>query len=67
MTAADLLAALDDTQPWRLDLYQDLRRNPELSIQEMRTAGLVNHRLTQLGFDVQPGIGGTGPVGMLQP
>lgn len=60
-----LLADLDSIQPWHLDFYQDLHRHPELSFQETRTAGLVGDRLTQLGYDVHPGIGGTGLVGIL--
>ena len=67
MTRADeLLADLDKIQPWLLDFYQDLHRHPELSFQEVRTAGLVSDRLTQLGYDVHTGIGGTGLVGILR-
>ena len=66
MTAADeLLTDLDKIQPWHLDLYQDLHRHPELSFQETRTAGLVSDRLTELGYEVHAGIGGTGLVGIL--
>ncbi|HEU4568850.1 MAG TPA: amidohydrolase [Marmoricola sp.] len=66
MTAADtLLADLDKVQSWHLDFYQDLHRHPELSFRENRTAGLVADRLTQLGYDVHTGIGGTGLVGIL--
>ena len=67
MTAADeLLADLDKIQPWHLDFYQDLHRHPELSFQEVRTAGLVKGRLTELGYEVRAGIGGTGLVGILR-
>jgi amidohydrolase len=67
MTAADsLLAELDAILPWHLDFYQDVHRHPELSFQETRTAGLVSQRLTELGFEVQAGIGGTGVVGVLR-
>ncbi|GGM94189.1 peptidase [Terrabacter tumescens] len=67
MTAADeLLADLDAIEPWHLDLYQDLHRHPELSFQEHRTAGLVEDRLTELGYEVHTGIGGTGLVGVLR-
>ena len=65
MSAADLLADLDDIQPWHLDFYQDLHRNPELSFQEVRTSSLVSDRLRTLGYDVHTGIGGTGLVGIL--
>lgn len=67
MTAANgLLTELDKIQPWHLDLYQDLHRHPELSFQEVRTAGLVSDRLNQLGYDQHTGIGGTGLVGILR-
>jgi len=66
MTVADLLADLDKVQPWHLDFYQDLHRHPELSFQEVRTAGLVADRLNHLGYEVHAGIGGTGLVGILR-
>jgi len=67
MTPAEsVLADLDSIQPWHLDFYQDLHRHPELSFQEHRTAGLVSDRLTELGYEVQAGIGGTGVVGILR-
>jgi amidohydrolase len=67
MNAVDeLLGDLDTIQPWHLDFYQDLHRHPELSFQEHRTAGLVNDRLTELGYEVHGGIGGTGLVGVLR-
>lgn len=66
MTAVDMLADLDNIQPWHLDFYQDLHRHPELSFQEVRTAGLVGERLKHLGYEVRSGIGGTGLVGILR-
>ncbi len=46
-------------------LYEDLHRNPELSFQETRTAGIVADRLRDLGYDVTTGVGRTGVVGVL--
>lgn len=46
-------------------LYEDLHRNPELSFQETRTAGIVAERLRALGYDVTTGVGRTGVVGVL--
>ncbi len=46
-------------------LYIDLHRNPELSFQETRTAGVVAHHLTALGIDYEEGIGRTGVVGVI--
>jgi len=48
-----------------VSLYQDLHRNPELSFQETRTAGIVAARLRDLGCDVTEGVGRTGVVGLL--
>ncbi|MGW6399450.1 amidohydrolase [Streptomyces sp. NPDC055134] len=47
--------------------YRDLHQNPELSLQETRTAGLLAQRLRDAGFDeVAEGIGVTGVVGLLR-
>lgn len=46
-------------------VYRDLHRNPELSFQEHRTAGIVADALRALGLDVTTGIGRTGVVGVL--
>ncbi len=48
-----------------VEVYQDLHRNPELSFQETRTAGIVAERLRALGYDVTEGVGRTGVVGVL--
>jgi amidohydrolase len=47
-------------------LYQDLHQHPELSFQEVRTAGIVADRLRALGFETSTGIGRTGVVGVLR-
>jgi hippurate hydrolase len=52
---------LDDLE----ELYKDVHRHPELSMQEERTAGLAAERLEQAGFDVTTGVGQTGVVGLL--
>ncbi len=44
---------------------RDLHRNPEISGQEVRTAGIIADRLRAAGFDVSTGIGGHGVVGVL--
>ncbi|MGW6770207.1 amidohydrolase [Streptomyces sp. NPDC055037] len=46
-------------------LYRDLHQHPELSFQEHRTAGLVAEALTELGWRVHTGIGGTGVAAVL--
>lgn len=47
------------------ELYKDLHSNPELSFQEVRTAGIVAAHLEELGLEVHRNIGKTGVVGVL--
>jgi amidohydrolase len=47
---------------WRRDLHA----NPELGMQEFRTAALVADHLRSLGMDVTTEVGGTGVVGVLE-
>ncbi len=43
-------------------LYVDLHKHPELSFQETRTAGVIVRHLTELGLEVEEGVGRTGLV-----
>jgi len=56
---ADLLAKLES-------IYKDIHANPELSMQEQRTAGIAAAWLRQSGYEVTEKIGGTGVVGLLR-
>jgi len=48
-------------------IYKDLHRNPELSMQEVRTAGIVADFLENLGsYTVTREVGATGVVGVLK-
>ncbi|HEX8869239.1 MAG TPA: amidohydrolase, partial [Lentzea sp.] len=47
-------------------LYRDLHQHPELSLQELRTAGVLADALRPLGYDVTTEVGGTGVVGVLR-
>lgn len=47
-------------------VYKDIHRNPELSMQEVRTAGIAADYLAAQGFEVSRQIGGTGLVGVLK-
>ncbi|MPY55648.1 amidohydrolase [Streptomyces spongiae] len=47
-------------------LYQDLHQNPELPLQEHRTAERVALRLRMLDYEVTEHVGGTGVVGILR-
>jgi amidohydrolase len=61
-----LLAGLEDRIAGVRELYEDLHRNPELSFQEQRTAGVLAQRLRTAGYEVTSGVGGTGVVGVLR-
>jgi len=59
-SAAAMLPALET-------IYKDLHRNPELSMQEVRTAGIVADFLENLGsYTVTREVGATGVVGVLK-
>jgi amidohydrolase len=58
-----LTEGYDAIQTWQEDLYRDLHRHPELSMQETRTVGEITSHLTGFGYEVQH-IGG-GVVGVL--
>ena len=47
------------------DLYRDIHRHPELSLQEHRTAAKAAAQIERAGFEVTEGVGGTGVVGVL--
>src|SRR5215203_6229338 len=64
--AAGVLAPVDGAMPELVECYVDLHRNPELSLQETRTAGIVAERLARSGYEVTAGVGGTGVVGVLR-
>ena len=48
------------------DLYRDLHAHPELSLQERRTAERAAGWLSDAGYEVSTGVGGTGVVGLLR-
>jgi hippurate hydrolase len=62
-------AVLDHADPrtahW-LALYLDLHARPELSLQEVWTAGRLAAELRASGLEVTEGVGGTGVVGLLR-
>ncbi|MFD8008723.1 amidohydrolase [Streptomyces sp. NPDC058955] len=62
---AALTTGLADRLPGLRALYEDLHAHPELSFQEVRTAGIVAGLLREQGWDVTEGVGGTGVVGVL--
>jgi len=43
---------------------RDLHEHPEVGFEERRTSGIVAERLRGLGYEVRPGVGQTGVVGL---
>jgi hippurate hydrolase len=64
--AATLDASIEALLPELERIYQDLHRHPELSMQEVRTAGIAADWLARHGYEVTRGVGGTGVVGLLR-
>jgi amidohydrolase len=64
--AASPLDGLDQLYPQLDALYIDLHKNPELSMKEQRTSARMAEELRKLGYEVTPGVGGTGVVGVLR-
>ena len=64
-SADPILAGLPALLPALEAAYKDVHANPELSMQEHRTAGIAEKHLRDNGFDVTTGVGKTGVVGLL--
>lgn len=52
--------------PELLAIYEDLHRNPELSMEEHRSAGIAADYIEKLGYEVTRQVGVTGVVGVLR-
>jgi metal-dependent amidase/aminoacylase/carboxypeptidase family protein len=52
-----IVAGLDAMRPGLAEFYRDLHRNPELSMQENRTAAKAAERLRAAGYAVTTGVG----------
>ena len=65
-TTKPLNAQVDGVYPAAEALYIHLHKNPELSLRETVTAARLATELTQLGYEVTTGVGGTGIVGVLR-
>jgi amidohydrolase len=48
------------------EIRRDIHANPELGMEEHRTAELVARKLEEWGIEVHRGVGGTGVVGVLR-
>ena len=52
--------------PTLMALYRDLHANPELSMQEVKTAAKLAAEARKLGFEVTTGVGKTGVVAVMR-
>ncbi|MEA5080653.1 MAG: M20 family metallopeptidase [Dysgonamonadaceae bacterium] len=57
---------IDKLLPELEEIYKDIHRNPELSMQEFRTAKIAADYLTKYHYEVSEGIGTTGVVGLMK-
>src|SRR5687767_11171464 len=64
--AATLSDAIRADMPQLLTLYRDLHANPELSMQEVRTAAKLAPEMRKLGFEVTEKVGKTGVVAVMR-
>jgi amidohydrolase len=61
-----IAAVIQEILPDLIAIRRDIHANPELSLQETRTAALVADRFKALGFEVRTEIGGHGVLGILR-
>lgn len=65
-SAADFDALVAKALPKATEQRHQIRRNPELSNQEVETAKLVAAHLKSLGMEVRTGVAKTGVIGILE-
>ncbi len=65
LTTANLRGEAEAMRDALVAMRRDLHAHPELSFQEFRTAGIVAKTLSELGYEVQTGVGQTGVIGVL--
>jgi amidohydrolase len=61
----DFKAEAEALRDEMIAMRRDFHMHPETAFEEVRTAGIVAERLTELGLEVQTGIGKTGVVAIL--
>ena len=64
--AATLSDAISADMPQLMTLYRDLHANPELSMEEVRTAAKLAAEARKLGFSVTEKVGKTGVVAVME-
>lgn len=65
LLAEILSTKIDQILPLVESVYKDFHLNPELSMQETRTASIAAKMLREAGYEVTEGVGKTGVVGLL--
>jgi len=63
---AEIEAAVRRDMPDLLAVYRHLHANPELSMQEVKSAARMAEEARKLGFQVTTGVGGTGVVAVMK-
>jgi amidohydrolase len=64
--AQELGQAIARDLPSLMEIYRDLHANPELSMQETRSAARMAAEARRAGFTVTTGVGGTGVVAVME-
>jgi hippurate hydrolase len=62
----DVIQTLKDQASEFVGIRRDIHRHPEIGFQEFRTSDLVAQSLSEWGYAVTRGLGGTGVVGQLK-
>ncbi len=57
---------IDQLLPGLEEIYKDIHQNPELSMQEFRTAKIAADHLTSFQYEVTTNVGVTGVVGVMK-
>ena len=63
---AEIEAAVRRDMPDLLAIYREFHANPELSMQETKSAAKMAEEARRLGFQVTTGVGGTGVVAVMR-
>ena len=64
--AQTLGGEVEKQMPSLMAIYKDLHANPELSVMEVRSAGILAAEARKLGFKVTEKVGGTGIVAVME-
>ncbi|MHA2406783.1 MAG: M20 metallopeptidase family protein [Candidatus Ranarchaeia archaeon] len=60
-----VLPESQDMKDWLVKVRRDFHQHPERGFEEVRTAGIVNDFLRELGIETQTGVATTGVVGLI--